>query len=217
MKHVTRLEKAAMVLGRHGTGHESQIDVFVRSINLVSDDGMAEVGEMDPNLVFPACRRRDVQPAERRAVSLESADDFDRGSRGGAVVTDGILDGNVAALIAAERCVDDASRFGRMAMDDGPVFFRDCGGGQQPSKLARNVGVFCDEHGTAGFAIEPVDEPAFGVAQMQTQPADKARQFPVARRMAHEACRFVDDQQGIVFVKNPQDLGPKLLRKDLRP
>jgi hypothetical protein len=137
---------------------------------------------------------------------------------GRAVGADAILDGDAAALVPAERRVNQAMVVAHVAMNDGKVFLLDGAGFPDFSQLAGGFGIFGDEDDAAGFAVEAVDEvgrngnhlaPALspasggeGEIQMKPGAADEAGKFIALGGMTDEAGRFVDDQQVRVFVED---------------
>ena len=77
---------------------------------------------------------------------------------GCAVGTHAVLDGNNAALVLAERRVNQAVAVAHVAVNDGEVFLLDGTGFPDFSKLAGDFGVFGDDDDAAGFPVETVDE-----------------------------------------------------------
>ena len=77
---------------------------------------------------------------------------------GRAIGTHAVLDGNNAALVLAERRVNQAVVVAHVAVDDGEVFLLNGTGFPDFSKLAGDFGVFGDDDDAAGFAVEAVDE-----------------------------------------------------------
>ena len=93
-----------------------------------------------------------------RTRMMEPAFDPEFGLGRRAVGTDAILDGDEAALVLAERRVDEAVVVVDVAVDDGEVFLPDGAGFPDFSQLAGQGGVFGDEDDAAGFAVEAVDQ-----------------------------------------------------------
>jgi hypothetical protein len=77
---------------------------------------------------------------------------------GRAVGTDAVLDGNDAALVLAERRVNQSVVVADVAVDDGEVFLLDGAGFPDFAEFAGGFGIFGDDDDAAGFAVEAVDE-----------------------------------------------------------
>lgn len=73
-----------------------------------------------------------------------------------AVRTNAIFDSNNALLVFAEGRVNETVIFPDMAVNDGEVFFVHRTAFENFAELTGCFGVFCDEHDTAGFAVETV-------------------------------------------------------------
>ena len=83
---------------------------------------------------------------------------------GRAIGTHAVLDGNNAALVLAERHVNQAVAVAHVAVNDGEVFLLDGTGFPDFSKLAGDFGIFGDDDDAAGFPVEAVDEMGCGCA-----------------------------------------------------
>ncbi len=186
---------------------EGEIQILVPAVELVANDGMADVREVNANLVFAAGVRTDPQERERTLRSGEMAFDRKVGLRGGAVGSDLVLDGDTAVGIGTERSDDAAVGFGDGAVDDGEVLLLD-GATFPGAAQAAGGGVgLRHDHDAAGFAVEAVDElrMAFG-AEVQAHAADEARVNIPLGGMADEAGRLVEDQQVGVFAEDLEQL-----------
>ena len=75
-----------------------------------------------------------------------------------AVGTHAVFDGDDAALVFAERRVNQAVVVADVAVNDGKVFFLDGTGFPDFAEFAGNFGIFGDNDDAAGFAVEAVDE-----------------------------------------------------------
>ena len=80
------------------------------------------------------------------------------GLRGRAVRTDTVLDCDEAALVLAERRVNQAVIGADMSVDNGEVFLFDGPGFPDFPQFAGQGGIFGDEDDPAGFAVETVDQ-----------------------------------------------------------
>ncbi len=79
------------------------------------------------------------------------------GLGGRAVGADAVFDGDDAALVFAERRVNQAVVVADVAVDDGEVFFLDGAGFPDFAEFAGGFGIFGDDNDAAGFAVEAVD------------------------------------------------------------
>ena len=75
-----------------------------------------------------------------------------------AVGADAVLDGDAAALVPAERRVNQPVVIAHAAVNDGEVFLLDGAGFPDFAQFAGGFGIFGDEDDAAGFAVEAVDE-----------------------------------------------------------
>jgi hypothetical protein len=131
------------------------------------------------------------------------SDDLDGGASGGSVFANTVLNRDLTALVPAERRIDDDLWTLEMTVHDGPVFlFHACRSRQQIAELTRDGGTFREEHDTARFAIQAIDEPSFGVTEMQAHTPDQTRHLAIPRRMAHQPGWLVDCQDVVVFVND---------------
>ena len=94
-----------------------------------------------------------------------------------------------------------------MSVHDGPVTFGRSARRHEPAQFTCAASVFRDKNDTARLAVEPIDEAAFGVTEMETHTADQARRFAVARRVTDESSRLVQDKQVVVLMKDLQGRG----------
>ena len=164
---------------------QRQIQVLVAAIELVADDGVAEVGKVEADLMFATGaggysqkRKGKIEnggwkrPTQCFSSSFSSIVPGFRGSRtrmietlfhpipglgGRAIGADAILDGNPALLIPAERRIHQAVVGAHVAVNDGEVFLLDGAGFEKLAKFAGGLGIFGDENDAAGFAVEAVD------------------------------------------------------------
>ena len=88
---------------RQAVFDKGEIYIFVAAVKLVADDGVAEMREMDADLVFTAGSRDDSQQREISFRARKFLFDPKFRLRRRAVGAHAIFDGNAAALIFAER------------------------------------------------------------------------------------------------------------------
>lgn len=129
-----------------------QVAAFVAAVKLVADNWIANMREMYADLMFAAGVRDNPKQrkGERRGGNgtggwrgvKEPALDEKFRSRLHSVGTHAILDGDNAALVLAQRRVNQAVIFTDMAVDDGEVFFLDAAAFEDFSEFAGDFGVF---------------------------------------------------------------------------
>jgi len=94
----------------------------------------------------------------RLSRTIKPAFDPVFGLGGRAIGADAVLDGDAAALILAERRVNQAMVVAHMAVNNGEVFFLDGAGLPDFAEFTGGFGIFGDENDAAGFAVEAVDQ-----------------------------------------------------------
>ena len=187
-------------------GDEIDVEVFVGAVNLVADDGVADVGEVDADLMFAAGMRLDFEEAEGGVVVGEGAKEFPTGFGRESVFDDVVFDGDVAVEIAAERGGNFSGGFSGMVVDDRKVGFLD-GFGFPCAADGAGGGVFFGEEDEAGgFAIEAIDEMVIGL-EVKADAADEAGGFIAFGGMDDEAGGFVENENLVVFVDDVEEFG----------
>ena len=91
-----------------------------------------------------------------RTIEAPLDPEFGLGRR--AVGTDAVFDGDNAALVFAERRINQAVVVADVAVDDGDIFLLDGAGFPDFAEFAGGFGIFSDEDNAAGFPVEAVDE-----------------------------------------------------------
>ena len=159
---------------------ERQIHILIAAIKLVADDRMADVREMDADLVFATGMRTQAQ--KRKAHLTLALSPRPTGGEGElfarplhnwpgktppdekfrlrrrAIGADAIFDGDDAAFIPAERRVNRPLLYRDMAVNNGQIFFLNGAAFDDFSELAGGFRIFCNQDNAAGFAVEPVDQ-----------------------------------------------------------
>src|SRR5262245_16836066 len=102
MKRLIRQDQPLALLLGLAAHREVQIKPLVAAIKFVADDRMAEVGEMDADLMLASGARHDTQQAIGLSQSLETALDREFRLRGQTVRADAILDRDAAAFVPAK-------------------------------------------------------------------------------------------------------------------
>src|SRR5258706_15061279 len=94
-------------------------------------------------------------------------------------------------------------------MDDRQIVLRNSAPFPKPAQFERCILVLGHQDYTAGFAIEPIDQVwSDGVnSKVKANAADETRVRVAFRRMTDEVCRFVKDQQLIIFVDDVEKFG----------
>ena len=85
---------------------QGQVEVLVTTIKLVADDRMADVSQVDSDLVFASCLRHDSQERKHSPRALELPHPPILGPGWRAIGPDAILDRHPALLVLAQRRVD---------------------------------------------------------------------------------------------------------------
>src|SRR5882724_858440 len=96
---VRQNQSPALLLGLPAL-REVQVKVFVAAIKFVADDRMADVGEVDANLMLAPGARRDAQQCKGLLQTPEAALHAEFGLRRRAVRPDAILDRHAAVLVS---------------------------------------------------------------------------------------------------------------------
>ncbi len=151
--------------------YQRQVAVFVATIKLVTDDRMANMREMNPDLMFAAGVRDDLKQrkgkrehggrakSRRGSYATEkSLLDKKLRLRRHSVRTDTIFDGDRTSVILAEWRINKPVVLEKMAVDNGQVFFSNGAAFENSSKFAGGPGVFGNQYDAAGFAVQAVDE-----------------------------------------------------------
>jgi hypothetical protein len=145
------------LLRRQAFLDERHIYILVAAIKFVADDCVADVREMDSDLMFASGARENFQEREIFSVARKSFLDKKFRLRSRAVFTHAIFEGDNAVFIFAERRVNHAGIFRNVAVDDCQIFFLDGARFENFSEFAGSFGIFCDQNDAAGFAVEAVD------------------------------------------------------------
>lgn len=187
---------------------EVEVEGLLSPVEFVADDGAADMGEMDADLVFPTGLGAGAEDGETAFGAFESRFTDNVSARLGAVFPDAILDGDGALFVPAERGVDGSAVHWRPATHDGEVFlFHFAGLPESPQFTGRFISLG-NERQAAGLAIEPIDEVCGRVRpQIQADPGDQAGELVALGGVADKAGRFVDDQQFVIFVNNGEKVG----------
>ena len=119
---------------------------------------MAEVCEVDADLMFAAGMRHDSQQRKSSFNALKFLPDPKFRLRRRAVGTHAIFDGDDTVFIFAERRVNQTVIVAQVAVDDGEIFFFNGAAFQNFPKFTRNIGIFRHDDHAAGFAVETVDQ-----------------------------------------------------------
>ena len=106
MQRMVRQYQSVALLRRQPIFHEGQIQVLIAAVEFVSHDGVADVSQMNADLVFPPCLGLNAEECEGlraqwRVWTLETVDDFVAGAGLRAVLPYAVLYRYAAFLIFA--------------------------------------------------------------------------------------------------------------------
>ena len=118
----------------------------------------ASGGEGEFSSVTPLSFVLPIFAITQHNISGKAALDPIFGLGGRAVVTHAIFHCDDAALVLAERRVNQAVVVADAAVDDGQIFFLDGAGFPDFSEFAGGFGIFGDEDDAAGFPVEAIDQ-----------------------------------------------------------
>ena len=175
------------------------------SINRIADHSMAEVFQVDADLVRAASLR--VALHERLAVAR-----FQHTIVGECVASP-LDDRHFLAVdgVATDRRIDFSVGHAGDSIDEGEVGFFDIPRGELIGQRAVDLFGFCDNQAARGFLVEAVDNPrALGApddfdARAVVEESIGKSAFAIAGTGVHnEAGGFVDHEQVLVFEENPQ-------------
>jgi hypothetical protein len=212
---MTRQEQFLFKLGSPSGFDETQVKLLVRAVNFIADDRMTEGAQMYANLMSSACPRNGAKHAEtipRRGGFFKPPFNkkFRLRSRTRRINHLFKQDRRILVLaLTIQRSVDDLVFPLRPAANDCKIFFAKLMSLHQKPKIARSSRGFCDQHETAGFAVEPVHDrnlPATGDLERE----QVAQLFPESRRNAwlcrvnKKKRRLVDDDIVIGLIDNPE-------------
>lgn len=200
-------EQQCLVIGvGQRAGDEAQIPPLVAAVDLVPDNRVTGMLQMDSDLVLATRVRSRLDPADLAMLVAAAAEHFNVRTCGRAVVAHAVFDGDRTLLVAAERRIDREHIQCRVAVGECPVGLSNRARREQRAELAGHRRGLRNHDKTAGFSIEPVDEPAFAMSEMLPDAADETRQGTVLCRMTDESGRLVDDEKVVVFVEDIERL-----------
>jgi hypothetical protein len=175
VKRVIRQEQRGALLIAQATFHEVQVTLLIAAVKLVAYDGMANVREVDADLVLAPCERAHGEERKFARVAVEGLHHLELGACRCPIGTDAILDGHRASIIAAQ-CRFDVTDLRRdPSVNDGQVLFADGAAFPKPPQFKRGVRKLGHHHQSAGFAIQTVNEVRLRTrTQIEPHPADEA-------------------------------------------
>ena len=107
--------------GGESVFHQRQIKVFIPAVEFVANNGVAEVGEMDADLMFAAGMGQHAEKGEISFHAGETALDGKIRFRRRTVRADTVLNRDAAGGVASERLVNHALVRADVAVDDGEI------------------------------------------------------------------------------------------------
>src|SRR5258706_7480268 len=118
---------------------------------------MAQMSEMNANLMFASGMGHDLEPGEIAGVTREPAFDRKISPRRRALGANAVLDGDFAFAVAPQRSVNCPTLGGDVSMHKSPVFLLNLAPFPNAPQFQRGGFRLGDEHKAAGFAVETVD------------------------------------------------------------
>lgn len=201
VKGVIRQEQRGALLIAQAAFHEVQVMVLIAAVELVAHDGMAEVREVDANLVLASGERVNGEKRELALVATEGLQNLELGAGKCAVIADAVLDRHRALFVPAQRRFDVTCLRRHRTVDYGEILFANGAAFPKPTQFERGVRKLGHHHQSTGFAIQTVDEVRLHIrSKIETHPTDEARVFIALGGMADQVGRLVNDQQFGVFV-----------------
>jgi len=196
-------EKAFGERGRPAGADEFQVAIGRGAVDFVADDRMSPMGEMDPDLVGAAGEGLRGDKGKGISVAQGPGQDAKAGVSGGTPGMHGTLEmdrgfGHLAE--PEDGGIDVKSFFLRPAADDGEIGFPDFSFLHGHGGCAGGSGRFGHQHGSAGLAVEPVDERHLAavdefVAKEFAQSVPEGARAAGLGGMHEEAGRFVHDKE----------------------
>lgn len=203
MQRVVRENQAALLPLRQPARDKIEVEPLVAAVDLVANEGMAQVRQVNAELVFAAGERKEAQQSETTSGFREAADDDELRLRRRTIGAHAIHDRYTTLFVLAKRRVNQTAAFAQMAVNDGEVFFLDCPALEDSSQFTGGFRGLGDEHDPAGFAVEPVDKAWRDIrSEMRAHATDQAGVAVGLGRMTNQARRLVDHQQVGVFVQD---------------
>jgi hypothetical protein len=189
---------------------EFEVTVFVRAIDFVADERQTERGQMNTDLVGAASDRLAIEDAEPAPAVLETFDDVELGFCEVTGRMNSLFQPDFAwhpFALTEERLIDFEVIDLRPTLDDGGIKFLDLLPGHEPTEFAGSLCVLGDQHESAGFTVEPVDERDLAsvldfegeqIAELQPECTRTVR----FRRVHEEVWGLVHDQEVGFFVND---------------
>jgi len=180
------------------------------------------VGQVNANLVFATRVRSDHEEGRRygdlpthgrsregtignsscsgttRPPTLFAVPEFGLG--GSTIEPDTVFDGNLAGIVFAEWCVDDAVVVANKAVDEGDIVFFDLAVFPNSPQFASGGFGFGNEGDAAGFAVKSVDQLRVrALSEVKSCAAYEAGVLVGLGGMADEIRRLVNDKQVVIL------------------
>lgn len=205
MERVAREPKPAFQFRRPAGLDKLEVKPFVRSVDFVADDGVAQGGEMHADLVSApgAGKSADDGKAVSVCTPRETVLDPKLRPSGQAQGMNHLFQPDRRANMRAlpgERRVNGVRFPFRPAPDDREIFFSDPLFLHEQAKTARGGSVLRDQHQAAGLTIEPVDDG--NLSAVRDLKSEELFQFAPERagrawlgRMHEQERRLFDDDE----------------------
>ena len=154
---------------------EREVQFFVSAVDLVAHDGMPQVIQVNPDLMFASCSGEDPKEGEGPFGTHETLIDQEIGLSFSAIGPNAVLDRKTTVEVFAQRCVDGSPGLRYMSVDDGEVFLFD--GMRLPDfpELHCSGAVLGNQDKASGLSIQAIDEVHLRFrSQMEPESADEA-------------------------------------------
>jgi len=180
---------------------EFEEERFVGAVELVTGDGVAEVGGVGADLVFATGEGADLGEGVA-AAACEGVEARGGGAGAAHVLPACLFGGDGAEDIGADGCVHEAFA-GEFAGEDGEVGLGDAALFERGLQAARGAGVPGEDDEAAGFAVEPADEVEFLEFEVLAAGTGEAGPRTALGRVADEPAGLVNDDEVIVVPEHP--------------
>ena len=186
--------------------YKSEVTIGVGAVEFIAHDGMAQVGEMDAELVFAAGQGAQAHES-KGGVRKKFFNGKFRSGRS-AVRTNTILNRHLTGFIAAKRGVNDTVWRSDVAVDNGEIFFGHRAACQELTKFTRGDGVAGDDNDSGSFTVKAVNEVRDGGLRFEIKAgaADEAGVLVALGGMTNQPGRLVDDEEIGVLVNDGEQI-----------
>jgi hypothetical protein len=186
---------------REVSDHEIEVDPLVASIEFVTHDRVAEVRQVDADLVLTTGVQPNSDPGIDLLPALEVPLAAPTGPGGSPIGSNTVLDGHRTGHLAPQRGIDGPVTQRHSATNQGDVLLGDQTRRPQRAQLRPSFVRFGEDHDPARLPVEAVDHVGFKT-QVNANPTHQTGILVSLGRMADQACRFAQDQQVCILVQD---------------